>query len=273
MFDFNGEARRAGFELGELLAIERDAVFGAVEIQSGLSEKVLRLAKLAIEIVGARAQALLLGFHLVDGAGFALLGRVHIAEKFFQARGFDIEMLRLAGKDDAQQTAHLFAQLGVAPRLGRLALERSKLFFDFDENVVDAREIDFRRLELGFGEALLRLVHGDAGGFFDDGAAVHGFGIQDLADAALLDDGVAVRAEADAHEDFLDVAQAGHAAVDEIFALAGTIEAAPDDDFTGAQGDGGLFGGALLPMLAASGGIFSGNFAGGGIRGGLGSCE
>ena len=262
----NRELRCAGFELRDLLAIEGDAIFGAIEIESGLAEQVLRLAKFGIEIVGARAQALLLGFKLVHGAGIALFGGVHIAEKFFQARGFDIEMLRAAGEHDAQQAAHLFAQLGVAPRLGCLALQRSELLFDFDENVVDARKIDLRGFELGFRQALLGLVHGDAGGFFDDRAAVHGLGIQDLADAALLDDGVAIRAETDAHEDFLDVAQAGDAAIDQIFALSGTIQAATDDDFAESYGDRGLFGGALLPVLAASGGSSAGDFVRGRFR-------
>ena len=241
LFDFERELRCAGFELSDLLEIEGDAIFGAVKIESGLAEQVLRLAKLGIEIIGARAQAFLFGFKLVHGARFALLGGVHIAEKFFQARGFDIEMLRAAGEHDAQQAAHLFAQLGVAPRLGCLALERSELLFDFDENVVDARKIDLRGFELGFREALFGLVHRDAGGFFDDRAAIHGLRIQDLADAALLDDGVAIGTETDAHENFLNVAKAGDAAIDQIFALSGAIQAAADDDFTGTHGDSSAF--------------------------------
>ena len=197
------------------------------------------------------AEALLLGFEFVDGLRFALFGRVHVAQKIFQARRFDIEVLGLARQDDAQQAAHLLAQFGVAPRLRSLALERGELLFDFDENVVDARKIDFRGFEFRFGEAPLRLVHRDSGGFFDDGAAVHRLGIQDLADAALLDDGVAVRTEADAHENFLDVAEARHAAVDDVFALAGAIEPAADHDFAGTHRDGGLFGGAFLPRFDA----------------------
>ena len=102
-----------------------------------------------------------------------------------------------------------------------------------------------RGFELGFGQALLGLELGDAGGLFDDGAAVGGLGAEHLADAALLDDGVGVRAQADAHEEVLNVAQARGAAVDEVFALAGAIQAAADDHFAG-MGVRLLLGGALL---------------------------
>src|ERR1700675_1075565 len=168
----------------------------------------------------------------------------------FEPRGFDIEMLGFAGQDGAEQAAHLLAQFGVAAGLRGLALQRGELLFDFDEDIVDAREIDPGGFEFGFREPALGLVHGDAGSLFDDGAAVHGFRIEDLADAALLDDGVAIGPEAHAHENFLDVAETSHAAIDEIFALAGTIEAAADDDFAGLERDGGFFGGAFSPGLA-----------------------
>ena len=52
------------------------------------------------------------------------------------------------------------------------------------------------------------LKRGDAGGFFDDAATVKGLGGEDLADALLADHGVAFAAEAGAHEDVLDVAEA-----------------------------------------------------------------
>ena len=56
-------------------------------------------------------------------------------------------------------------------------------------------------------QPLFGLEFRDAGGFFDDGAALHRLGGQNLADAALLDDGVGIRTQADAHEHFLNVAQ------------------------------------------------------------------
>jgi len=86
--------------------------------------------------------------------------------------------------------------------------------------------------ELGLGETLARFELGDAGGLFDDGAAVLRLGAEDLPDAALLNDGVTFGTQAGAHEDVLDIAQAGGAAVDEVFAFARAEEAARDGDFS-----------------------------------------
>ena len=66
-----------------------------------------------------------------------------------------------------------------------------------------------------------------------DGAAVLRLRRKNLPDAPLLDDGVAFRTEAAAHEDVLDVAQARLAAINEVFAFAGAEEAAGDGDFAG----------------------------------------
>ncbi len=120
---------------------------------------------------------------------------------------------------------------------------------DFFEDVEHAGQILFRAFEFRFGQALAGFVFADAGGFFDDGAAVGWFVGKNLADAALLDDGVAFRPEAGAHEEFLDVAQAGGFAVDQIFAFARAVEAARDGDFGGlvrmAVSVGVGFGGAM----------------------------
>ena len=182
------------FELRDLLAIEGDAVFGAIEIERGLPEQVLRLAQLGIELVGAalrRSCSASSSCTDCDSRSSA----ASISRSRFSRRAASISRCSaLLASTMRSRPAHLFAQLGVAPRLRCLALQRSKLLFDFDENVVDARKIDLRGFELRFRQAPLGLVHRDAGGFFDDGAAVHRLRVQDLADAALLDDGVAVRA-------------------------------------------------------------------------------
>ena len=73
-----------------------------------------------------------------------------------------------------------------------MALERGELLFDFDHDVVDTSEIEFGGFELGLAETLFGLVLGDAGGFFDNGAAFHGLGGENLADAALFDNGVGI---------------------------------------------------------------------------------
>ena len=128
----------------------------------------------------------------------------------------------------------LVADGGIALGLGGLALERVHLPRDFFEDVVDAGEVLLGLLEAQFGETLLGLEAGDAGGLFDDGAAVVRLGAEKLADALLADDGVGLRAEAGAHEDVLNVAQAAELAVEQIFAVAGAEEAAGDDDLAAA---------------------------------------
>ena len=70
----------------------------------------------------------------------------------------------------------------------------------------------------------------DACCLFDNRAPVMRLGTKQLPDALLLDDGVGFRAEAGAHEDVLNIAQAAKFAVEQIFALAGTKQAAGDDD-------------------------------------------
>ena len=134
---------------------------------------------------------------------------VNSASRERHALGFRVQFARFPGKHLADDAAHLVANFRIAARLGGLALQRAELFFHFDDDVVHARKIQLGGFQLGFAEALLRLEFGDAGGFFDDGAAFHGLGGEDLADAALLDDGVGIGAESHAHEHFLNVAQAG----------------------------------------------------------------
>ena len=61
----------------------------------------------------------------------------------------------------------LVAQPLVAPRLRRLPLQRAALLLDFEDDVVDAREVLLRGFELQLRGAAPRLVLGDAGGFLD----------------------------------------------------------------------------------------------------------
>ena len=128
---------------------------------------------------------------------------------------------------------HFGTQFAVALGLGGLPLQRIDLPADFFENVEHARQILLRAFELGFGQPLLGLEARDARRFFDNGAAVLRAVAENLADAALLDDGVAFRSQAGAHEQVLDVAQPRGSAVDQVFALAGAEQAPRDGDFRG----------------------------------------
>ena len=62
------------------------------------------------------------------------------------------------------------------------------------------------------------------GGFFDQLPAIGRARAEDLADLSLLDDGVGLDAEAGVHQQVLHVAQAADLAVDQVFALAGSVQ-------------------------------------------------
>ena len=127
--------------------------------------------------------------------------------------------------------AQLIAQALIPPRLRRLASQRAALLLDFEDDVVDAREVLLRGFELQFGGAAARLVLRDARRLLDQSTPIGWTRTEDHPDLALLDDGVGFRAEAGVHQQIVDVAQPAHVTVDEVFALAGAIQAARDFDF------------------------------------------
>ncbi len=101
----------------------------------------------------------------------------------------------------------LFAQPLVAPRLRGLPLQRAALLLDLEDDVVDARQVLLRGLELQLRGAAAALVLRHAGRFLDQLAPIGRPRAQDLADLALLDDGVGLDAEARVHQQVLHVAQ------------------------------------------------------------------
>ena len=118
----------------------------------------------------------------------------------------------------------LFAQPLVATRLGRLALQRAALLLDLEHDVVDARQVLLRGFELQLRRATPALVLRDARGLFDELPAVGRSRAQDLPDLALLDHRIGLHAHAGVHQEVLHVAQPAHLAVDQVLALARSIE-------------------------------------------------
>ncbi len=152
--------------------------------------------------------------------------------------GVALQQAELAGERHAELGLQFALKLAVAARLGSLPLEGIDLAGDLFENVVDARKVLLGALQLGFREAFAGFELGDARGLLDNVAAILRLGAEDLADTPLFDDGVALRAQSGAHEDILDVAQPGGTAVDQVFALAGAVQAPGDGDLGGAPGFG-----------------------------------
>ena len=93
------------------------------------------------------------------------------------------------------ELAQLGDELGVLLGLGRLALERTELAVDLAGDVACALEVRVHGAELAQRALLALLVLEDAGGLFDERAAVFGAGVQDLVEAALADDRVRVAAQ------------------------------------------------------------------------------
>ena len=135
------------------------------------------------------------------------------------------EQLVAPGELDLLPAAQLFAQPLVAPCLGRLPLQRSALLLDLEDDVVDACQVLLGGLELQLRGSPAGLVFRDPGCFFDQLAPIGRTRAEDLADFALLDDGVGLHADAGVHQQILHVLQSDDFAVDEVLALPRAIEA------------------------------------------------
>ncbi len=125
--------------------------------------------------------------------------------------------------------AELLAQPAIAARLRGLALQRAALLLDLEHDVVDAREVLLRGIELQLGGAAARLVLRDPRGLFDQLPAIGGTRTEDQANLALLDDRVRLGAETGVHQELVDVLEPADLPVDQILALTRSIQ--PADHF------------------------------------------
>ncbi len=96
--------------------------------------------------------------------------------------------------------ALLLLELLVAARGIGLALQVADLLLDLVAHVLQALEVLARVGDAALGLAAPLLVARDAGRLLDEGAHVLGLGLDHARDHALLDDGVAARAQAGAEE-------------------------------------------------------------------------
>ena len=123
------------------------------------------------------------------------------------ARLLDRQEVRLRGTDRA-------AEIAVAARLARLALEAGELLLEPGLELVGAGEVGLGRLELELGLVAAGVQAGDAGGLLEQRAALLGPGGDEGGDAALAHHGRGARAAAEIGKQGLDVARAGLLAVD-----------------------------------------------------------
>ena len=130
----------------------------------------------------------------------------------------------------ALQHAQLVAQGQIMPgRLARLG-QRLQLAFQLRDDVLHAGEVVAHVGQALFALLLARAVFDDACRFLEDAAAVLALLGEDLTDAALADDRVALLAHAGITEELDDIAQAARRLVDVVFALAAAVHAAGDHD-------------------------------------------
>ena len=224
---------RAHDQFRAALFVGSDARLPAIAFDCDLVEAVAILPRLGLDRVAALRALGVLGFRLLHALGLLADLLAQLMDLGIEGHALLVHLGELAGQHHPQLGAHLVAQSGIALGLAGLALERVHLPRDFFENVVDAVQVRLGVFETRFGETLFRLEFGDSGRLFDDGAAVRRTAAQNLTDASLLDERVRLRAEARAHEHFLDVAQAAELSVQQVFAVAAAEQPARDRNFSG----------------------------------------
>ena len=219
-----------------------------VEVELLLPDRYLQLTR--VRVLAQRRRALLGRRQVQPRPGQIRLERRHARRRGAftlarrrqpLARGLDgpRQLAIPAGEQHFLPSPQFFAQPPVAAGLGGLPLQRPALLLDLEHDVVDARQVLLRGLELQLGRAAAGLVLGDAGGFLDQLAAVGRPRAQDHPDLALLDDRVGLGAEPRVHQELVHVAQTAHLAVDQILAVAGSVET-PGDFHVAREGAGEL---------------------------------
>ena len=214
----------------DLLGLELKAAAGAFGLEIELGDFLAGLGELGFGAVAGFAGGGVFALFFLHILGDALETGLRLVKVEGELGGFALQHAESAGDGLAQMGHHFGAQLFVTLGFRGLTLQRIDLAADFFEDVEHSGEVLLGAFELRFGQALAGFVLADAGRFFDNGAAVGGLIGKNLANAALLDDGVTFGAKAGAGEEVLNVAETGGAAVDQVLAFAGAVEAAGNDD-------------------------------------------
>ncbi len=135
--------------------------------------------------------------------------------------------------------ADMVAQVPVAVGLAGLLLQRFELAVERDQHVFQPLQIGFSRAQAQLGLVPAVVQAGDAGGFFEQRAAVGRTGGDQRADAALADDGGRTRAAGGVGEQKRHVARAHIAAVDLVERAFAALDAPGDFQRVGVVERGG----------------------------------
>ncbi len=134
------------------------------------------------------------------------------------------ELLDLASGEMEPDRVDLGDEPVVAASRVGLAFERPQLPADLAQQIGEAQEVAFGRLEPAFGLLLALAELQDPGRFLDDRPAVLGSRVEHRVELALADDDVLLAADAGVGEEVLDVEQPARDAVDEVLRLTGPEE-------------------------------------------------
>ncbi|HEY4958520.1 MAG TPA: hypothetical protein VII31_11960, partial [Caldimonas sp.] len=231
--ELGGDARRALVERLHLLAVELHLLLLPVDGELARMRRFARPGGARLGLDQLNSQPCKIGLDLGHAACRDRLALPRVGQT--RARRLDGfgQLPILPGEEDFFPAPQLVAQLLVAPRLAGLPLQRPALLLDLEDDVVDAREVEPRRLQLQLRRAPARLVLRHARRFFDQLPAIGRPRAEDHPDLALLDDRVGLRAQARVHQQLVHVAQAAHLPVDQIFALARAVQPPRDFHFAG----------------------------------------
>ena len=224
--DFSGNAGAPIFERGDLFPIEGDLLLLPVDRELAGVRRLAGAGRARLGLGHLDAQPAKIALHMGDPRRRHRLALARVGQA--SARRFDgLRQLAILPREQHLFPApELVAQLLIPARLGRLPFQRAALLLDLEHDIVHARQVLPRRVELQFGGAAARLVLRDAGGFLDQLAPVGRPRAEDHADFPLLDDRVVLRAKAGIHQQVVHVAQPARLAVDQVLAFPGAVQPA-----------------------------------------------
>ena len=203
-----------------------DAVLAGVDllVQAGLpSPQLLGLDILAPHLLGQRPALGVQPLHCLPGLVPLADGPLQIR---LQLHPGGPQPLQLVQPHGDFQSLQLVPEDIVFLCLFRLGPQRLHLELQLADLVVDAHQVLLGALQLALRLLLAVAEAGDARRLLKDLPAVGALDGQDLVDAPLADDGVALPAKAGVHEHLVDVLQPAGPAVDVVFALPGAVVAA-----------------------------------------------
>ncbi len=225
-------------ERGALPAFVFDLALRLLDLAAQLVERLAALAEDALPLGEIDALGLESGVALGEvglrcGGGIADAGET-------AARALDLrqKLPTLVHRQGELEHALDLAQLLVPGRLAGLALDGGDLPLDLPQHVGDPNQVLLGRLELPLRFAAPRLVLADPSGFLDEYPALLGVSRDDLGDPPLLDDGVALGADAGVSEEIVHVAETTGHLVHQVLGLPGPIQAPGNLDL----GEGGELG-------------------------------